>query len=116
MKNREIANIVFYKKDNGQKSAYIFYDDGSVDETSYESAIDKCYDLAKELKISSKEMLQEMINKKIIHVVTFTTIPKNFKHNRTSPPISELITNLIISLNGNEIIFKISTIIASATA
>ena len=78
--NKNIANIVFYQENNGEKKACIFYDNGTVEENDYETAIDKCYNLAKEMKINSKDLLKEMINNKVFHVVTKSQFLKNYNN------------------------------------
>lgn len=81
MKGKRIANIVFYKfKENGriEKRACIFYNDGTVANTTYEGGIDACEIVIKERKITSRDAFKEMINREIIHVVTAKEFEKNF--------------------------------------
>ena len=81
MNSKKIANIVFYKdyKDNSEaKKAYIFYQDGTYKEVSYDEAIKGCLEVAKENNIGSKDAFRKMINKNIIHVVSKEELNKNF--------------------------------------
>lgn len=71
MFNKKIANIVFYKIDNSsEKQACIFYQDGTVKNISFEEGIDACEVLVKENNITSKDAFQQMINNKLVHVLS----------------------------------------------
>lgn len=94
MNNKRIANIVFYKfhedgNEDGNiiKQACIFYEDGSVENTSYEKGLDAAEYLVKQENISSKELLEDLINNKKIHVLSGKELEVRFndfiakKHN-----------------------------------
>ena len=82
MKSKKIANIVFYKYLEGGRTvtkACIFYKDGSVLDTNYETGIDACEEIVKERKITTRNAFQEMINKDIVHVMSGTEFEKSFQ-------------------------------------
>ena len=81
MESKYIANIVLYKCYEGSeivKKACIFYKDGTIKETSYEEGRDECEKLAKELKLSSADAFEKLINNKLIHVMSGEEFKKNF--------------------------------------
>lgn len=83
MNTSKMINIVFYNYFEGneeKRSATIFYRDGSVENVSYEDGITACEDLAKELNIVSKNAFSEMINNKIVHVMTAEQFKKDFNN------------------------------------
>ena len=88
MKNNKIKNLVFYKQ-NGIRVATVFYEDGSVENVSYEKALDLTDVIIEERKITSKDAFRELVNKEIIHVVTEEEYLKNYATYLGVPPIVE---------------------------
>lgn len=81
MNNKKIANIAFYKffeNDNLIQQACIFYEDGSVANVSYDDGLDAAEHLVKQENISSKDLLQAMINDKKIHVLSGKELEERF--------------------------------------
>lgn len=81
MKSKKIANIVFYKFNNGgeeSRQACIFYTDGTIANATYQEGINACEEIAKELHITSKDAFQQMINKELIHVMTGSELERKF--------------------------------------
>ena len=82
MKSKKIANIVFYKfngEDGAREQACIFYNDGTVQNCSYDDGIDAVLEFAKNQKINTKEEITELINNKFIHVMSGNEFEKNFQ-------------------------------------
>lgn len=78
---KKIVNIVFYKyfnEEGKQKQACIFYDDGTVEQVSYDEGIDACEEIVAEKKITSKDAFKEMINKDIVHVMSGKEFERRF--------------------------------------
>ncbi len=88
MKKYKIKNLVFYKQ-NGIRVATVFYEDGSVENVSYEKALDLTHIIIEERKITSKNAFRELVNKEIIHVVTEEEYLKNYETYLGVPPIIE---------------------------
>lgn len=84
MKNKKIANIVFYKyynyKGEEERKACVFYNDGTADNVSYEEGIDACQEIVKERHITSKEAFKELINNDVIHVMSGNNFKRNFNN------------------------------------
>ena len=75
--NKQIINIVIYNKNN-KKMATIFYEDNSTEEVSYEEALKKLKDFAKELNITTKKDFKEKLVDNIVHVTTYNEFKKNY--------------------------------------
>ena len=78
---KKIINIVFYnyyEENQEKREACVFYNDGTIDETTYEGGIDACEEIVKQRKITSTDVFREMINKDIVHVVTKEEFINNF--------------------------------------
>ena len=78
MYNKRIGNIVFYKNNKGEKRGYIFYNDGSSIDMDYDNAIDICYELIKEKKVTSIEELKDIVNNDKIHVMSYEELLRRF--------------------------------------
>ena len=81
MKSKKIANIVFYNFYEGSKEvrqACVFYNDGTIENCSFDEGIDYTLDLLREQKVTSKE-LSSIINNRNIHVMSGTELNKNFQ-------------------------------------
>ena len=81
MLKKRIANIVFYKVSEDEKSvkkATIFYQDGTVSTVSFDEGIDACEEIVREKNIQTKDAFKEMINRDIVHVVSAKEFKENF--------------------------------------
>ncbi len=79
---KDIYNIVFYKyNSNGERrAACIFYNDGTIEQLSYEDGLKFVERVAKDLGVKKGEVdkLDSFINKEKIHVVSGSEFEKNF--------------------------------------
>lgn len=97
MKTKKIANIVFYKYYNEEgkeeRKACIFYNNGSIDEVSYEEGIDACQEIVKERHITSKEAFKELINNDVIHVMSGSDFRRTFNDYVVDENIDDTLDN-----------------------
>ena len=100
--NKKIVNIVFYQffdKDDKNKKACIFYNDGTVADVSFDEGIDACEIIVKERNITSKDAFREMINRDIVHVVSGKDFERNFQsyfpHKNEDENMNREVNNLI---------------------
>ena len=72
MEYKKVANIVFYYNPViGCDEACLFYDDGTDEIVDYEKGIDVCEEIVKDYNITTKDELENLINKETIYTMTF---------------------------------------------
>lgn len=86
MNSKKINNLVFFRFNGERERMYqacVFYKDGSVKMLSYDDGIKLVKELADENNVITKgdfkELFGNLVNKKLIHVVTGEYLEKNFK-------------------------------------
>lgn len=82
--NKKIKNIVFYKfydptREEPMQQACIFYEDGTVKNTTYEEGQELSNIIAKEEKIATKADFAKLINTKRIYALTGKEFETRFK-------------------------------------
>lgn len=105
MENKSIKNIVmyyFYEDGIKQIRSCVFYNDGSIENGSYEDGINACEIVARERNITSKETMTNMINKDIFHVMSKEDFLNNVDNFRVIPVIEESIIKEVIEEKSEE--------------
>ncbi len=81
--NKKIANIVFYKfwdptREEPMQQACIFYEDGSVENTTYEEGIETAYAMAN-VENFTKQQFHSILNNERIYTLSGSEFERRFK-------------------------------------
>ncbi len=101
MKTKKIVNIVFYNfyEDSKEiRQACLFYNDGTVENCSFDEGIDHTLELLKEQKVTSGE-LSNIINNKNIHVMSGKELNSNLQKFivKEETPVEEIKEEIVVT-------------------
>lgn len=97
----KILNIVFYEKDDTkEKRAKIFYKNNAIEDVDYDTAIEKCFEFAKDNNITTMDEFKKILNNELVYVKPEKEIEELID---TYTPEEEEIESIIDDDENNEI-------------